>query len=86
MESEWEARLVARKMKKYGADSIWTSGHICDDSVSEKCTHYEEKGWFWAGSTSLRSLPSTNSTAPKWKKNPWGTTGAFTLVKIVLEF
>ena len=86
MESEWEANLVARKMKKYGATSIWTSGHICDHSVSELC--YTEPsvqprivhGWFWTGSG--KTLPPTNSTPPRWKKNPWGTTGAVTEVRL----
>ena len=89
MESEWEARLVARKIKKYGADSIWTSGHICDHSVSERCYTDESiqprivRGCFWTGSTSL--IHATNSTAPKWKKNPWGATGAITLVKDLIQ-
>ena len=84
MESEWEARLVNRKMKKFGARSIWTSGHICDHSVAEKCYTDQNiqprivRGWFWAGSASI--IPPTNSNPPKWKMNPWGNTGAITLV------
>ena len=84
MESEWEARLLARKMKKYGATSIWTSGHICDHSVSELC--YTEpsvqprivNGWFWTGSS--KTLSPTNNIPRGWKKNPRGTTGALTQV------
>ena len=85
VESEWEARLLARKMKKFGAKFIWTSGHICDHSVSERCYTEEDvqprivKGWFWTGSNYI--LPPTNSTPSGWNRNPWGTTGAITLVR-----
>ena len=33
-ESEWEQRLISRKIRETGAVSVWTSGHICDDQVS----------------------------------------------------
>jgi len=83
LESEWEARLIARKMKKFGASSVWTSGHICDKSVTERCYTDENiqpriiNGWFWTGSTSI--IPPTNTTPTGWSKSPWGTTGAVTL-------
>ena len=88
LESEWEARLIVRKMKEFRAKSIWTSGHICDHSVSEQCYTDESvkpriiNGWFWTGSTKL--IPATNSTPYNWKRNPWGTTGAITLVRTQL--
>ena len=36
LETEWEHRLLGRKMKDVGSVSVWTSGHICDGSVSER--------------------------------------------------
>ena len=36
IESEWEHRLLGRKMKDVGSLSVWTSGHICDGSVSDR--------------------------------------------------
>ena len=36
LETPWEHRLLARKMKELGAGSVWTSGHLCDHQVSER--------------------------------------------------
>ena len=40
-ETEWENRLLSRKMSQVGAVSVWTSGHVCDGT----CV-----GWWWTGS------------------------------------
>ena len=65
-ESEWEHRLLARRMRELGAVSVWTSGHVCDRRVSPRCFTQPELqprivfGWFWAGTG--RTLHPTNST------------------------
>ena len=65
-ESEWEHRLLARRMRELGAVSVWTSGHVCDRRVSPRCYTQPELqprivfGWFWAGTG--RPLHPTNST------------------------
>ena len=84
LENEWEHRLTARKMAEVGASSVWTSGHVCDHNVSERCyTDIKLQpriifGWFWTGSG--RQIPATNSTPPRWSNSPWGHTGAVTQV------
>ena len=40
IESEWEHRLLGKKMKDVGSSSVWTSGHICDGSVSDRKGRY----------------------------------------------
>merc|ERR1712059_6657 len=73
IETELEHRLVRRHLAQVGAGSVWTSGHICDHSVSEQC--YDDPsiqprrvyGWFWVGSS--RRLEPTNDTT--WDRNPW---------------
>lgn len=75
LESISEQRLVRRKLEEYEARSVWTSGHLCDSSVSEQC--YTDpgvqprrvNGWFWTGSE--RRLAATNSTPRGWGSNPW---------------
>jgi len=81
IESEWEHRLTARKMKKTHALSVWTSGHICDENVCSSSIEPILKptivfGWFWAGSG--RKISATNSTPDDWTFSPWGHTGAVT--------
>ena len=36
LETEYEHRLLKRKMKQLGMRSVWTSGHLCDRQVSER--------------------------------------------------
>ena len=36
LETEYEHRLLSRKMKQLGMRSVWTSGHLCDRQVSER--------------------------------------------------
>ena len=36
LETEWEHRLLARKMKELGMKAVWSSGHLCDHSVSQR--------------------------------------------------
>ena len=56
IEFESEFRLVRKNLNEIGARSVWTSGHICDESVSERCFTDEGvqprsvNGWFWTGS------------------------------------
>ena len=37
LETEEEWRLVRTKMEAAGAKFIWTSGHICDRAVGQRC-------------------------------------------------
>ena len=79
VEFESEFRLVRKNLNEVGARSVWTSGHICDHSVSERCYTDEGvqprrvNGWFWSGSG--RRLPPTNSTGKGWTANPWSSEG-----------
>ena len=79
IEFESEFRLVRKNLDEVGARSVWTSGHICDRSVSERCYTDEGvqprvvNGWFWSGSG--RRLPPTNTTGRGWRTNPWSREG-----------
>ena len=48
-ETEWENKLLSRKMSQVGAVSVWTSGHVCDDT----CV-----GWWWTGSGMVMTIMS----------------------------
>merc|ERR1711971_870924 len=56
LETEEEWRLVRTKMEAAGAKFIWTSGHICDRAVGQRCFTDATlqprlvNGWFWSGS------------------------------------
>lgn len=43
LESQWEHRLLARKMTELGMKSVWTSGHLCDHQVSQRLVRSREK-------------------------------------------
>ena len=79
IEFESEFRLVRKNLNEVGARSVWTSGHICDHTVSERCYTDEGvqprsvNGWFWSGSG--RRLPPTNTTGKGWTANPWSKEG-----------
>jgi len=81
-EAEWEK--VRDKMEQFGAPFIWTSGHICDREVGNRCFTDPTlqprlvNGWFWSGSGV--QIPPTNKPPPGWKRNPWGKTGIYTKV------
>jgi len=75
LETEEENRMVEKILTKYGVDSVWTSGRLCNFHGCN-APHLQPKhinGWFWSGS-GVR-IPPTNSTAPGWKTNPWSHTG-----------
>jgi len=81
-EDEWD--FIREKMEEVEAPFVWTSGHKCDKTVSNRC--YSEpsiqpriiNSWFWSGSG--QRIPATNKIPPGWSKSPWGTTGIYTKV------
>merc|ERR1711973_239654 len=81
-EEEWD--FIRTKMEELKVPFIWTSGHICDKTVSSECLTNPAiqprlvKGWFWSGSGAR--IPDTNKIPPGWSKNPWGSTGIYTKV------
>jgi len=82
IETEAEWTVVRERMERAGAQFIWTSGHICDKAVGQRCFTDPTlqprlvNGWFWSGSG--ERLPPTDRVAAGWRGNPWGTTGLFT--------
>merc|ERR1712098_230393 len=72
-EGEWE--FLKEKMEELRVPFIWTSGHKCDRTVSNRC--YSDaslqprivNGWFWSGSGA--KIPATDKIPPGWSASPW---------------
>jgi len=84
LETEDEWLFIKKKMEEQQVPFIWTSGHICDKTVSPTCLTNPSiqprlvNGWYWSGSG--QPISPTNKTPPGWKKNPWGSTGIDTVI------
>jgi len=84
LETEEEWLFIKRKMKEVGTPFIWTSGHKCDNTVSPDCLTNPQiqprltRGWYWSGSG--QPIARTDRIPKGWRKNPWGTTGIYTVL------
>jgi len=81
LETGWEDGYLRRRLTEAGLSltTAWTSGHLCDRAVSERCFTEPDlqprrvRGWFWSGSSTR--LAPTDSTPAGWSRNPWTEVG-----------